>query len=260
MFEWISRWRAGAVDIRAPAYLTEPLPLYAVGDVHGCLDLYLALERRIVADAKGRGETSATIVLLGDVVDRGPQSAQMLNLLMGEPPTDLRRICLCGNHEEMMADFLRSPGSHARWLEMGGRETLISYGVSRALLDAKRPNLRALSQALEVCVPDEHRSLLTDLPLGLEAGPYFLSHAGAAPGCPPADQPRRVLLWGDPRDLDRSPLPYLVVVHGHKPVDEGVDLGHRIAVDTGAYATGRLTAVRLEAQHPPIFLSVSGGS
>ena len=219
-----------------------PRLAYAIGDVHGCLDLYQALETAIVADMRRDGANEpALLIVLGDIVDRGPGTAQLIDHLIDPAPTGLTRVILRGNHEDMMLRFLEDARGNMNWLEFGGRETLASYGAVLANLDAGAKPAGAQARAV---VPPAHVDFLNDLPLCLTAGPYLFSHAGCDPLKPVDRQTADDLMWSDPAVLDTTPAP-LICVHGHVPVQTVMSLSSRIAIDTGACATGRLSAVKL---------------
>ncbi|MDP2062096.1 MAG: metallophosphoesterase [Phaeovulum sp.] len=236
----------------------EPAALYAVGDVHGHIDLYRQIEARIAADPVP-GEK--LIVLLGDIVDRGPDSAGMIDHLLAPPPAGVGRICLLGNHEDMALQFLLDPDPLAEWLVHGGAEMLASYGIARGVEAARALSRRALAMRIAAHIPGEHIEFLQSLPLFLRAGPHFLSHAGVDAALPLEMQTRRALLWSRQFiDAETAPPPGLgpsgLVVQGHLPIESAAQRGWRINVDTGAYVTGRLSAVRLQPGLAPVFLSV----
>lgn len=214
--------------------------IYAVGDVHGCHDQLEQLETRIALDCASRpGEK--LVVMLGDYVDRGPKSASVLDRLMARPGYDARRICLAGNHEEQMLDFLTAPSATHRWLDFGGRETLQSYGIHKLPTNAS-----SLKNLLLSHIPDEHRDFLVRLPSLVSMPGLCLVHAGTEEGVALADQRDEILLWMRPtaESLEQGTQDYLTV-HGHTPVSR-VEIGaRRINVDTGAYVSGILSAVRL---------------
>lgn len=220
-----------------------PSAIYAVGDVHGCLNLYQKLESKIVkngADITG----PKLIVLLGDIVDRGPQTAQMIDYMLSSPPEGFQRIALMGNHEDMMCDFLRDPAQNMRWIDFGGYETLQSYGLTPDPKLGFNLPAKRLKHMAATCVPIEHVAYLENLPISLDAGDFFLSHAGYNPKNSLPEQSRDELIWGNPMRLD-STTAEKTAVHGHISVEQVEILSARIAVDTGAYATGILSAVRL---------------
>ena len=224
-------------------FSSAPDAIYAIGDVHGCLDLLLDLEGQIAQNAE-RVDGETWIVLLGDIVDRGPSSAQIIDHLMAPSANRTRRFCVRGNHEALMLDFLRRPRAKAEWLALGGRETLLSYGVPERALRESFDD-RAARNIVESYIPEEHRDFLDALPLLIETPGAIFVHAGLRAGVPLARQVEGDLIWM----RDNFAADYAefgkVVVHGHTPRDEPLLTPHRIAIDTGAYLTVRLTAVRL---------------
>jgi serine/threonine protein phosphatase 1 len=216
-----------------------PAAIYAVGDVHGCFDDLLELTGLIARDAQSFAGES-WLVLLGDYVDRGLQSDQVLQWLCEPSPAGLRRIALKGNHEEMMADFIKDPRHGRGWLRYGGLETLRSYGITDRQLESS-PEKQ--SRLIGAHVPPEHITLVERLPLSLSVPGVSFVHAYAVPGIPPSEQDPKLLLWGTSarHDGDSS----TILVHGHVPALEVVNEPRRICLDTGAFATGRLSAVRL---------------
>lgn len=232
----------------------RPAAIYAIGDVHGCLALLHQLHEAIFADAAGiAGEK--WLVYLGDYVDRGPQSAGVLDALLAPLPDGFRRIALAGNHEVMMLDFLRHPARNAAWLEFGGPETLASYGLEARRLMAL-PERDRIAQ-LQSHVPQEHIDLLAALPLTLSAPSLVFVHAGLRPGVPVDQQSEDDALWIRKDFFAAPPVEGRLVVHGHTPARDPVVAPGRICVDTGAFATGILTAVKLTDVEPPRFISVA---
>lgn len=217
----------------------EPL-VYGVGDVHGMNDLLSHLLAEIEADSTIWGQP-ATVVFLGDVVNRGTQTRQVLDRLLAGPtrPGD-RWVVLRGNHEQMMLEALTagSGATFRRWLKMGGLQTLASYGGTRKQATPER--------ALELVDP-AHLRFLEGLPLMHVAGDYLFVHAGVEPGVPLEQQDTAKLMTIRGRFFKNAHgLPF-TVIHGHTPSDGRPLLGpRRIGVDTGAYYTGILTAVAIE--------------
>jgi serine/threonine protein phosphatase 1 len=211
-----------------PDPLDVPGPVGIIGDVHGRADLLSALVGRL--DGKAR------ILLVGDYIDRGEESAQVLDYLIARPEIE----CLMGNHEAMCLAFLDNPMKHgARWLRNGGLQTLASFGVPASPDPDSFPGVR---DALARSMGDERIDWLRALPLFRQVGNLVVTHAGADPARPFPEQEDRSLLWGHP-DFGRTPREDgLWVAHGHVIVDDPFVRDGRIAVDTGAYATGRLTA------------------
>ena len=223
----------------------DGLRVYAIGDIHGRLDLFDALVRRIDADRAG-WSGRVEIVLLGDYVDRGPDSAGLLDRLAGPLPRWASWTLLKGNHEQAMLDAIDGVGglkTRRLWLDHGGREALRSYGVpgTVVLID----DLEAIAAALPV-VPTRHVELLRRLRLTHRVGDYLFVHAGIRPGVPIEAQEDRDLLWIRCEFLDSKDDHGCVVVHGHSITRDVAERDNRIGIDTGAYATGRLTALVLE--------------
>ncbi len=229
-------------------------PVYAVGDVHGCLELFQTMERAILQDAAAF-PGPPTIILLGDMIDRGPHSAALIDHLLRPLPGTARRLCLMGNHEAMMLDFLEAPRQQIDWLFAGGFETLVSYGVGLDLATLSGLSERKLRQILAAHLPEGHITLLRTALAGVQVGPYLLAHAGADPSAPLTAQPLSALLWGS---AGVSAPAGLTLVHGHYITADPTFEPQRIGLDTGAYATGRLTALRLLPGRPPAFLATPG--
>jgi len=222
-----------------PATYLEPL-IYGVGDVHGMSDLLSTLLVEIESDSAAYGKP-ALIVFLGDVVNRGGQTRQVLNRLVAGPtrPGD-RWVVLRGNHEQMTLDALTAGSANMfqRWLKMGGMQTLASYGGTRK---------HATLQRARDLVDPAHLRFLAELPLTHIAGDYLFVHAGVEPGVPLHQQDATKLLNIRGRFLkEPHGLPF-TVIHGHTPTDGQPRLGPgRIGIDTGAYFSGILTAVAIE--------------
>jgi serine/threonine protein phosphatase 1 len=228
-----------------------PAAIYAIGDVHGCLEQLLELERRIVLDDEAPSGDKL-IVMLGDYVDRGPRSAGVIDHLLRPAPVGFSRVLLAGNHEEMMLNAISGVGDEA-WLEFGGVETLRSYGADVELLRSSAP--RARQRMMESLIPREHVGFLSGLAVTLQVGQTIFVHAGIRRNVPLEQQERSDLMWIRREFLDAEPLDGLFVVHGHTPVSEPELVDGRIGIDTGAFATGKLTAVRLVDGQAPVFFT-----
>jgi serine/threonine protein phosphatase 1 len=232
----------------------RPAVIYGVGDIHGRLDLLRLMHEQIFADAAAiQGEK--WIVYLGDYVDRGPGSAGVLDVLLAPLPAGFRGIALAGNHEALMQDFMQHPTRDSRWLELGGVETLASYG-----LDAKR--LLALPERerrahLLSHIPPEHLDLVASLPLTLSVPGLVFVHAGLRYGVPVEAQTEDDTLWIRQEFHSAPPVDGRLVIHGHTPAKEPVVAPGRICVDTGAFATGILTAVKITGDEQPGFITVA---
>lgn len=226
------------------AALPEGMRIYAVGDIHGRFDCLLKLEARIArqeADLPAARETM--VVFLGDYVDRGPASRDVIEHLLSRRFADLPARFLLGNHEDAMLTFLREPTAAVDWLSFGGMATLASYGVR-----APAGNMVAMQQGLGDVLPDTHRRFLEELELWIEAGDYLFVHAGIRPNIGLAGQRREDLLTiREPFLSTQARLPWRVV-HGHTVFPEPRLEPYRISLDTGAYATGRLSCAVIEGE------------
>tara|TARA_R110002051_G_scaffold146786_2_gene219576 strand:- start:56679 stop:57407 length:729 start_codon:yes stop_codon:yes gene_type:complete len=213
-----------------PSSLRPDQPLVVIGDVHGCAPLLSrALER--AGDAQ--------VICVGDYVDRGPQSADVLHLLRSRPNV----ICIGGNHEDMMLNFLDNPLQHyARWLQYGGRTTMESFGVDARTGESDPVALRDM---LVAAMGGSLIEWLNVRPDRFVSGNVAVVHAAADPDQEIEVQASHTLRWGHRRFHSRARKDGMWVVHGHTVVPEGVAQRGRISVDTGAYATGRLTVARI---------------
>ncbi len=226
--------------------MPEPEPgvcIYAIGDVHGRSDLLSALLDRIVAHSATLPDgVRRRLVFLGDYVDRGPDSRGVLDLLCRPPPPGFERVCLRGNHEDFLLDFLHKPTDSMLWLVNGGKETLQSYGIAEEAIPALRRS--DLAAAFAALLPPAHRRFLEGLDLVHASGDYLFVHAGIDPDLPLHRQGPETLLWiREPFLSSKETFGGRVVVHGHTVSAEPQVRPHRIGIDTGAYASGRLTAL-----------------
>jgi serine/threonine protein phosphatase 1 len=234
---------------KAPAvvsYAPQGEVVYAIGDIHGRADLLGNLLRQIETDAAAHPDLLLRLVMLGDYIDRGAESRRVLDILVElKRRSHGRMIALRGNHEEAMLEFLDDPKTGAAWCEFGGRETLISYGVGPPR--SRQPEeLTAARDALLSILPEEHFRFLKDLEPFAEIGDYLFVHAGLRPRRVLAEQTEEDMLWIRDEFLNAPPWMPQVIVHGHTPFAEPSEGPGRIGIDTGAYATGVLTALRLE--------------
>ena len=247
-----ARARAGALPPPAPE-----APVFAVGDIHGRADLLERLLRVIDAEPDA---AEATLVFVGDYIDRGDHSAAVLDILRGlEAERPGRVVCLLGNHERMMLDFLDDPVAKGRrWLRNGGLQTLLSFGaglrgtaIGEGLAAEDRERL---SDALRARLPDGLEGWLRARPLFWQSGTVAITHAGADPARPLAEQGEKPLIWGHQAFFEQPRADGLWIVHGHTVQDAPSAGAGRIAIDTGAVFTGRLTAVALAPGAAPRFL------
>ncbi|MEP1201221.1 metallophosphoesterase [Tateyamaria sp.] len=209
-------------------------PFVAVGDIHGRADL---LKRFL-----DMGQTYP-VICVGDYVDRGDESAEVLQLLQQRPDIN----CLSGNHEEMMLDFLKNPEKAGpRWLRYGGLQTLASFGVAGVSDTSVGTALISARDALEEAMGPELITWLNNLPTRWQSGNVAVVHAGADPARSISGQNIKALHWGHPDFSSSRRKDGLWIIHGHTIVEDPIVRRGRIAIDTGAYATGRLTAVLVE--------------
>lgn len=223
-------------------------PVYAIGDIHGCYDLLHALLAEIGRDAADRGKEGPTrLVFCGDYVDRGPDSAKVLAALAWLVRSSSVEVRLLeGNHEEMLRLFLKQPAQHRQWLMRDGRYTLESYGIPVPEASLSPADLIQLRDALLDHMPASHHQLLRELEPMVEIGDYAFVHAGIVPDVPLAKQQREDLLWIRREFLDHQRPFEKVIVHGHSWTDDRpMMLANRLGIDTGAYETGVLTAIRI---------------
>ena len=221
----------------------EGVRVYAVGDVHGCLPELNRLLDAIDKDLAG-DQIESHLVFLGDLVDRGPQSAGVIDRILEHGlPTD-RWDCLMGNHEEVMLNCLAGQIElYDSWLRYGGVQTLESYGLSATDIFAPTFDLPA---AMLKAIPPEHIRFLESLKDYVQLGDYLFVHAGIRPTVPLERQSSRDLRWIRDGFLEVETDHAMMVVHGHTIVSEVDFLPNRIAVDTGCYVTGNLSALVLE--------------
>lgn len=231
---------------------------YVIGDIHGRLDLFEAMIAEIERDDKARPGVQAHVILLGDLVDRGPDSAGVVARAREWQSQRSVRI-LAGNHEEMFLGAFEKTEVLRHFLKHGGRETVLSYGLSKKQFNAM--NLDELFELLPELVPQSERDYIANFEEMVVAGDYLFVHAGIDPTLPLEQQKRRDLLWIRDRFLNHEGHLEKVVVHGHTIFDRVMDCGNRIGIDTGAFRSGVLTALVLEAdQRRVIQTSQSDGN
>lgn len=244
--------------LRPPARVPSDSIVWAIGDIHGRADLADRLIQAIRADLSAATAPRKVVVFLGDSIDRGPDSRGVLDQichLAAEPMLEVQLIW--GNHEDRMLGFLSDPGVGPSWCDYGGRETLASYGVRAPEDRDDGEGWAHASRDLERALPASHKALLERHIFSASIGDYFFCHAGARPGVALADQRREDLLWIRETFLNHPDAFEQVVVHGHTPVETVVSNARTISLDTGAYATNTLSAVRLEGA-TRVLLQASG--
>lgn len=227
---------------------TDGERVYAIGDIHGCAGLLDEMVARVRADLATRPHPEPRLVFLGDYMDRGPDSRGVLDRLIALRDGPIPASFLLGNHDAMTLAFLDDPEAQDRplhWLHpnMGGTATVLSYGVEPAVAEGER---RGIHDAFRARFPDAHRAFLESCTLRLALGGYLFVHAGIRPGTPLETQDPEDLIWIREPFLSSRADHGAKVVHGHTVVRLVEHHANRIAVDTGAVATGVLSCVVLE--------------
>jgi len=236
-------WRKEPQRDSAPE-VPPGLRVYCIGDIHGRDDLLQQLHEMIVADA-AQYEDQKKIIYLGDYIDRGPGSKQVVDRLVSTPMPGFEQVFLLGNHEQALLDFLQDARRMAAWLQWGGRETLSSYGIVM-LPGMGLEHVELLSRQLAERLPESHKSFYAALQSDHQEGSYYFVHAGIRPGIALKKQELGDKLWireEFTRSLELHPA---VIVHGHSITSKVELLPNRIGIDTGAFYSGVLTALVLE--------------
>ncbi len=237
---------------RAPetSRVPEGCVVYAVGDIHGRLDLLERMHALIEADAAERQAARTVVVYVGDYVDRGPESRGVVELLINQPLRarleDIESVHLIGNHEAFLLKFLEDPQSASIWFMNGGDATLRSYGVDPWQVAQLDNFAEALRQSFVEHLPETHLAFFRNLRLSHEEGDYLFVHAGIRPGTALDDQKPEDLIWIREDFLDSNEDFGRVIVHGHTPQRTPQVRANRIGIDTGAVYGGKLTTVVLE--------------
>lgn len=224
----------------------EGMRVYAIGDVHGRYDCLCAMHELIGRDLDARPASDWRIIHLGDYVDRGPQSAEVVDLLARRTGADSRILALKGNHDQSFVDFLGGAGPFYLFMNFGGVETARSYGVEADF--SSEAGLELTRRRLAEAVPEDHRSFLAALPLSVSFGDFFFCHAGIEPQVALDRQDPETLIWIRDAFLRWPKLHSKVIVHGHTPVPEPEVMANRVNCDTMAFRTGRLTAFVIDGQ------------
>jgi len=219
--------------------------VYAIGDIHGRLDLLDQLLFRIEADEQARGGAETQLIFLGDLVDRGPNSAGVVQRALELKQSGRPVRFLMGNHEEVFLKALAGSLEALRFfVKIGGRATILSYGIDEAEYD--QLDYDELLPEVITRVPQEHVDFLKSFEDRIAIGDYLFVHAGIRPRVPIEEQTGGDLRWIRSEFLDFRGNHGAVVVHGHTISDEVEERPNRIGIDTGAFASGRLTALALE--------------
>lgn len=242
--KWFKRPAQPEDESRSAPAIEPGMRLYCIGDIHGRRDLLQELHGKIGDDAVGF-EGAKRLVYLGDYIDRGLQSREVIEELLEAPLAGFESVHLLGNHEQTLLDFLQYPKQAAGWLVWGGRETLASYGVPLPP-GFRTPDVMALRDELQARMPVRHLEFFRRMSMTHVAGDYLFVHAGIRPGVPLQEQNDSDLLWIR-RDFTESTESHgHVVVHGHSICEDVEILPNRIGIDTGAFYTNVLTCLVLE--------------
>jgi serine/threonine protein phosphatase 1 len=227
-----------------PPRLPAGVRIYAIGDVHGRADLLDQIFTRIDAHIASHPIVRPVQVLVGDYIDRGPNSRQVLDRLIEREATH-EMVLLKGNHETFVFEFLRNPSILTSWSQFGALETLMSYGLKPSL-NADAATQKELAAALQATLPKSHLGFLGGLQSSFGCGDFFFVHAGVKPRIPLSKQRDEDLLWIRDEFLLYEEDFGKIIVHGHTPVREIDIRPNRINIDTGAYATGQLACLVIQ--------------
>jgi serine/threonine protein phosphatase 1 len=222
--------------------------IYGVGDIHGRVDLLHDLHDKIRRDAVTRDADDIVVVYIGDYIDRGPRSREVIDLLIQGPLLGGRQVFLLGNHEQAMLGFLDGDRAIGEaWIGFGGLATLASYSVPMSAASPVSRDLAAMQEQLLDRLPSEHLAFLKRLERTFVCGSYLFVHAGIRLGRALATQNLDDLLWIRDEFHQSTKDHGYIVVHGHSIVGAVEFTKNRIAIDTGAYATGTLSCIVLES-------------
>ena len=221
--------------------------IYAIGDIHGRLDLLTEMHDMILEDAMWHAAPRQVVIYLGDYVDRGPDSAGVLDLLLDRPLAGFEIVYLLGNHEDSLVRFLDDIGVGPAWLRYGGVATLASYGVGvQSDAASEETELLRLQAVAQRSVPQRHLDFMASMALMHVEGGYAFVHAGLRPGVSFDRQARDDLLWIRDEFLHSRADHGKIVVHGHTITDSPDVQANRIGIDTGAFFSDRLTCLVLD--------------
>lgn len=249
------RFRPAEYPVKTPQ-IPDGMIVYAIGDIHGELRLLRRLLDQVADHCSKTPDLTPHLVFLGDYIDRGADSRGVLEYLAScSSWTGFRVHTLRGNHEQAMLDFLDDPVAGASWLDYGGIEALASYGVRASVGTSDPKKCCFVRDELRRILPNSHLAFLTGLPPSLVLGDYAFVHAGIRPGRPLAAQRNDDLLWIRQPFLSSTRRHEKIIVHGHTVVETPEVLANRIGIDTGAYASGTLTALALYGTNQEILQS-----
>lgn len=237
--------KADAENVFAPPDGTR---VYAIGDIHGRIDLLKTLHGKIAADIEQAEADRAVVVYLGDYIDRGSSSREVIDLLLDAPIQSADAIHLRGNHEDIMLRYLEEPDIGPKWFINGGDTTLTSYGVPLAYDDSSEAELARTRDSLADALPQSHLDFLRALKSYHVEGGYLFVHAGIRPGVAVEEQSDRDLMWIRHEFLNSRADHGYRVVHGHSISSQPEVRVNRIGIDTGAFFSDRLTCVVLDRE------------
>ncbi|MBF0140420.1 MAG: serine/threonine protein phosphatase [Magnetococcales bacterium] len=232
-----------------PSRVPDGHRVYVIGDIHGRLDLLQKMIHTIAADSQATSPgTQSSIVFLGDYIDRGPQSREVIDFLIQLSLPGFSVVCLRGNHEAEMDSFLAVPDPNHGWLAHGGEATIASYQVRAANTISAQKKVLDLRDRLVQTIPETHRKFYLALRDCHESGDYFFVHAGVRPGVALNMQNLNDFLWIRDPFLTFYGYHGRVIVHGHTVTERPISLPNRIGIDTGAWLSNRLTCLILEGE------------
>ena len=243
-------------DLQGLPLVEQGQLVYAIGDIHGRADLLNKIFDLIKVDfeREHEGIDRVYLVFLGDYVDRGLQSKSVVDLIISQEWGDINAVFLRGNHEQTLLDFLENPQIGPQWLDYGGRETLMSYGVQMPRLRLNSGDWEDVCMEFRERLPANHLTFFRSLRTWFELGNCYFVHAGVDPSRSLEMQSDSDRMWIRDKFLDYDHPLDRVIVHGHTPEENPIWDGRRIGIDTGAYITNRLTAARIDS-HAVKFLS-----
>lgn len=240
-----SRFRKAPVEDISPL-IPAGQRVYCIGDIHGRADLLQQLHAQIQTDGADYSGHK-TIVYLGDYIDRGEQSRQVIELILTQPLPGYTPVYLRGNHEQAMLDFMLDPQAAASWLSFGGREALNSYGIPLAYIPTAR-DIPKLGKQLADAIPEAHLAFLQFSLGSWQCGTYYFVHAGVRPGVALENQQIEDQMWIRDEFLSSQKNHGAIIIHGHSINPEPQIHANRIGIDTGAYSSGVLTCLVLEGE------------
>jgi serine/threonine protein phosphatase 1 len=235
---------ASRASLKEKPRIPDDTRIYAIGDVHGRVDLLREMFSAIDDSLASHPIDNVVQVLVGDYIDRGPHSRQVIDALIARAKQHAM-VYLKGNHENYAVQFLADPSVLSEWKQVGGMSTLLSYGLQPRTQDDPETR-QEISTAFRSALPDSHRRFLQSLHLTYSCGDFFFAHAGVRPGVPLGEQREQDLLWIRDDFLLHEEDFGKIIVHGHTPAKTPDVRSNRINIDTGAFATGRLTCLILQ--------------